>query len=1666
MGSRKLDNSVSRIVKFYVKWGQRSFLFTLICMAWVVWRISTKPTRINYPCSQFALGQVALFVGSVSLPLASICPKFVSYIRQREYVKIAGIALIILVLVGSFNLYSNIRDNQLRVAGSDTIPVSSSAISSQVNTTEIESISLYLEFPQTVSTDQAVVSVSYNPSIYYGGTTPYNAGVNPAYDFVWETIARLQLGSTGNPLDDLIDSGNTVLVKPNWVDYGPAVYTRPEVVRPLIDMAIIAGATTIYIGDGGGNSALTESVMDNANYTAMADELGSLYPGINIEAINLNSLSYGWHWINMDADSSFAGSGYSHYDLAAGGGTLYGHPYYSTSDNQSVNPTGDTLGWYAVNDKVLEADVIINVSKMKTHQIMMATMAIKNLVGCTIGSTYDEEADDSQPRIPHHNTDMEENYFNNDIFWRAILDMNKVLLYTDENGVIQPTQQRQYLNVVDGIQAMEKSQHHVYGEGGIPYDRHVILASVDPVAVDAVGSRIMGYDYSVIPSIGNADSDAVHPIGISDPEKIVVIGDEIDSEINHVFQFNPAWEGDASALAITDFTPPAINSVNRIDTAVSADISGGLAAYILYQSGGTQYIEKMTRVGDIYSGVISGTTTEYQILAQDEYFNTVQSILFSVDDNNETVVEGLSLVPTCQSIGVYSSFSGDENENSQAILEYRISGTTPWLPAPALTVDRRDTVVSNDSTISNPYKNQYRGSVLYLEANTEYEVRITYSDEGVSPSVQEFVTTLNDNPPSTGATYYVATTGNDMTGDGSMGTPWLTIQKAADSVSAGDTVLIMPGTYIEQINLSVSGNTNNYITFRSHDPNNKAMVVSSGQGTFNLNNIGYIRLKDLDIAGDDDDASCIFIEGSNSDGNIVEDCDLSSVGTNWWAGGVVVYNGPTNTLIQRNYISTTADATEVANTAEGPFGVLLNRTDGATVIRNNTIIGSFYDGIGGAPNFGINGGPYHDSDINDNYFEDIVDDAIESEGGNINVRIWGNEINNPDTMGLGIGSTIIGPLHIFRNTIQGHPDAAIKMGHDSSGTTYIYHNTIYTTEIDGCGPTDFAGYLGIGNVISRNNIYQVGRYVIETIGIDLGGNDYDYDNMFTTDPERFVKWHGANYTSLTIFQTEIGQELHALTADSDFIDPANYDLTLQLTSPCIDQGVILPGFNDTNSPWPYQGSAPDLGAYEAPIAPDNDPPNQPTLVVPPDEGVDISTNPALEVSVSDPDADPLDVTFYGREDEDFTIIVLPDTQNYSRDYPEIFTSQTQWIVDNYDAADIIYVAHEGDIVDTASNTTQWNTANTSMSLLEDPVTTGLADGIPYGVLPGNHDQPTTNYNIYFGVSRFDGRGYYGGHYGSNNDNNYSLFSAAGMDFIVINLQYTPGAAVLDWADALLKTYGDRRAIVVSHTILDTDGTWDYELIFTELQDNPNLFLMLCGHLWGEAQRTEEGEFGNTIHILLANYQQYPNGGNGYLRILEFSPADDEISVETYSPWLDSYQTDSDSQFILPYDMEDPESYIPLGTDSGVASGGNASFTWLGLAEYTTYQWYIELADGSEITTGPTWSFVTGNEVPPPAPELISPGTDSPPGPVIGTLAPTLTWSDIGVVDRYCLLIRDAATNEIIFNNLVSGISIEGTSYELSLGILESGKVYRWSLCAHNVAGWGPWSDGMYFQGDD
>jgi hypothetical protein len=391
-------------------------------------------------------------------------------------------------------------------------------------------------------------------------------------------------------------------------------------------------------------------------------------------------------------------------------------------------------------------------------------------------------------------------------------------------------------------------------------------------------------------------------------------------------------------------------------------------------------------------------------------------------------------------------------------------------------------------------------------------------------------------------------------------------------------------------------------------------------------------------------------------------------------------------------------------------------------------------------------------------------------------------------------------------------------------------------------------------------------------------------------------------------------------------------------------------------------------------------PNQPALVAPGDDATDVSTSPTFQVSVSDPAGGSLDVAIALRKaaEPEFTIIALPDTQHYSESFPAVFTAQTQWIVDNKDARNIVFVTHEGDIVEHYNLTTEWQRANTSMSLLDGVV--------PYGMGPGNHDQPTTMFNQYFPYTRYAGLPWYGGHFQNVNDNNYQLFSGGGMDFVIVHLTFCPPAAAVSWADSVFKAHPDRIGIMTTHGYLglgavrsvhvcgSTQYLWD-----TLALPNPNLRFMLSGHVHGESRRTDTVD-GRTVFQMLADYQDRPSGGDGWLRILRFVPADDKLYVQTYSPWLNQFETDADSEFTIDFPMGG--AFAAAGTVSG-GSGTTVSLPVSDLDPNTEYEWRATVTNAAgKSRVGPVWRFTTGgggqgNQPPTATNQTVSTNEDTP-----------------------------------------------------------------------------------------
>jgi 3',5'-cyclic AMP phosphodiesterase CpdA len=296
-------------------------------------------------------------------------------------------------------------------------------------------------------------------------------------------------------------------------------------------------------------------------------------------------------------------------------------------------------------------------------------------------------------------------------------------------------------------------------------------------------------------------------------------------------------------------------------------------------------------------------------------------------------------------------------------------------------------------------------------------------------------------------------------------------------------------------------------------------------------------------------------------------------------------------------------------------------------------------------------------------------------------------------------------------------------------------------------------------------------------------------------------------------------------------------------------------------------------------------------------------------------------------DGSFTLVVLPDIQNYAEAFPALLDEQTRWIAAQRADRHIAFVITLGDL--TNRNTSdQWENVRRAFRRL---------DGIvPYVLVAGNHDyghdgstdSRETGLNTAFRVQELTQRPTFGGLFEPGRlDNSYHFFTAGGRDWLVLALEFGPRDAVLAWAAAILDKYPNRRVIVVTHAYLYSDntrydhvlrpehrwdphsypsaklpgGTNDGEEIWRKLvAPHDNVDFVLCGHVLnsGTGRLSSANPHGHVVHQILANYQERPHGGDGYLRLMEFLPDGVAVQVKTYSPVLDQYLTDPTQQFVL------------------------------------------------------------------------------------------------------------------------------------------------------------------------
>lgn len=280
----------------------------------------------------------------------------------------------------------------------------------------------------------------------------------------------------------------------------------------------------------------------------------------------------------------------------------------------------------------------------------------------------------------------------------------------------------------------------------------------------------------------------------------------------------------------------------------------------------------------------------------------------------------------------------------------------------------------------------------------------------------------------------------------------------------------------------------------------------------------------------------------------------------------------------------------------------------------------------------------------------------------------------------------------------------------------------------------------------------------------------------------------------------------------------------------------------------------------------------------------------------------------------FTIVALPDTQKYAKTKPESFLAQTEWIAANRASRNIACALHLGDITD--NNTPeQWELAVKAMKQLDGHV--------PYCMALGNHDYSeggvctdrTTLFNQYFPLANYAKAPTFGGVYDKEPDrleNSYHLITTGGQPLLILCLEFGPRRDVVRWANEVVAKHPKHAAILVTHAYMYFDDTrfdwksrnmgqrWnpheykvaaatgddvsDGEELWQNLvSKHPNFILTLNGHVLEDGLgRMSSPAGGRQIHQMLFNCQMRPNGGDGWMRVIEFK-TDGMAEICDFSP---------------------------------------------------------------------------------------------------------------------------------------------------------------------------------------
>ncbi|MBI3476762.1 MAG: right-handed parallel beta-helix repeat-containing protein [Acidobacteria bacterium] len=477
-----------------------------------------------------------------------------------------------------------------------------------------------------------------------------------------------------------------------------------------------------------------------------------------------------------------------------------------------------------------------------------------------------------------------------------------------------------------------------------------------------------------------------------------------------------------------------------------------------------------------------------------------------------------------------------------------------------------------------------------------------------------------------GATYYVATSGNNANDGLSRRTAWRNVQYAANHVQAGDTVNVLGGVYNETVNIPASGSAAaGYITLQNYSKqaailDGTGLTIPGGQyGMINIASQSYIIVKGLEVRNYKSSSRSnvpvgIYITGAGSHlqllNNHVHDIVTTATGCGANALGVAIYGSEAPAAL--NHLTISGNELDHLKTGCSESMSLNGNVDTFTVTNNlihdNNNIGIDVIGFEGtSPN------PAYDqarngtvsqntvynisSDGNPSYPKNCwCSDGIYVDGGT-NVIVERNLIHNVD-LGIEIASEHKNKTSSFvtarNNLIYFGNSAGVSIGGYAAGVggtdhVTIVNNTLYKNDGQNTGSGEFQIQFHATNNVFKNNIvyagaqgYMVNNYTKST----PNPADVDYNLYYSSANASGTTWLwvGKTYSGFTAYQSGSGEDSHSNYADPLFVNPTTPDLHVQAASRAVNAGINLGtgvvGATDYAGNPRVQGSNIDIGGYE------------------------------------------------------------------------------------------------------------------------------------------------------------------------------------------------------------------------------------------------------------------------------------------------------------------------------------------------------------------------------------------------------------------------------------------------------------------------------------------------------